>query len=292
MNSTKDHHMEPLSSYYDYRQYLKDFHEARKKAKPSYSYRNFCKDAGIKSPSLFLEVAQGKRNLTDLTLKAFIKGLRLKEYEARFFTLLVKFNQAGTAKEKEEYLEQMRGIIPTIKQKVTPLAHYAYYSKWYNSAIRELACTIDWKDDYLVLAKALRPRISKGEARESVKLLLDLGMIRKTKDNKYVQSNPTITTGPEVMSVAVRRLNYELAGMGRKAIMEMPPDQRDISSMIVGVSEKGYKKLKKEIQEFYRRVIYIADDDKESDQVFDVNVQLFPISEKRSKDIIQGVSHA
>ena len=69
---------------------------------------------------------------------------------------------------------QMRGLKRKVKQASISADFYDYYfSKWYNIIIRELACCIDWNDDYELLAKSIVPPIKKNEARESVEFLIN-----------------------------------------------------------------------------------------------------------------------
>jgi uncharacterized protein (TIGR02147 family) len=275
--------MKDLETYSDYRQFLKDYFAERKKQNNAYSYRMFCQLAGISSPSYYKEVVEGKRNLSQKYMGHFIRGLKLREKQADFFAALVKFNQAKTEKEKQLQLEQLRKARSTVPQRLVPASHYSYYSKWYHSAIRELACTLDWKGDYKLLAKSLDPRISVKEARESVRLLVDLGFIEKTAAGDYRQKDAAITTGPEVMSLGVRKFNHELSGMGQSAITRHSPSERDISAVVMGLSEEGYTAIKGEIQEFYRKVISLVNNDKVTSRVYSVVLQLFPLSKEFGK---------
>lgn len=270
--------MERIEHYSDYRVFLKDYYKERKKQFKYFSYRYFCRKAGLNSPSLLKEVMEGKRGLTLSSIKSFIRGLGLTEMGGRYFTALVLFNQAKKPKEKQEYLEQLRRYNRKVKEKVIPLDWYAYYSKWYHSVIRELACLADWNGNYELLAKSVNPPLGPREARESVRFLLDIGMLARSADGRCIQSHPAQTTGSEVVSMAVRELNRQMAELGERAIRVIPPSRRDISSMTLGLSEKSYQKAKQEIQEFKDRLKSLAHEDTASDTVYNLNVQLFPLS--------------
>ena len=275
--------MKRIEYYSNYRKFLKDLYADKKKRFSFFSNRYFCRKSGVKSPSLLKEVIEGKRNLTDKTISAFAKGFGLNENDTKFFNLLVFFNQSKDPQVKQQLLEQMRGLTRKVKQEAIPIDLYAYYSKWYHPVIRELACILDWKEDFSILARSVSPPIKKTEARKSVTLLLELGFLIKTNDGKYKQSHPAITTGREVTSVGVRSLNRRLSVMGTEAVDRYPPSERDITSLTIGISKKSYSLIKEEIQEFKNRVIRIVDDDKESNRVYNLNVHLFPLSEKSKK---------
>jgi uncharacterized protein (TIGR02147 family) len=63
------------------------------------------------------------------------------------------------------------------------------------------------------------------------------------------------------------------------SIQKTSPDQRDISSLTLGVSKKTYAHCKNEIKEFKDRIKRIVEQDKKSDRVYNLNIQLFPLSQ-------------
>jgi uncharacterized protein (TIGR02147 family) len=161
---------------------------------------------------------------------------------------------------------------------------YEFYEKWYNPVIRELAVALDWKGNYGVLAKSVIPSIKTSEARESVDLQLRLGFLRKKSDDAYVQTDPDISTGPEVNSLAVRQMNRFFAHLGEEAIDRFPPDERDVSSLIMGIPRNKLPQLKQEIVEFRKRLVGLAglagpaDPSEGADSFYSLVVELFPIA--------------
>jgi uncharacterized protein (TIGR02147 family) len=269
--------MQRIEFYDDFRNYLRDFYNDQKKRYPHFSYRFFCRKAGLKSPSHFREIIAGKRKLTSKMLDSFIKGLGLIESDARYFATLVNFNQSKNSTEKQQLLEQMRGLKRKVKQALISTDYYDYYAKWYNIIIRELACLVDWNDDYEVLAKSIVPPIKKNEARESVEFLMNAGFLKKD-GGRYVQATPAITSGSEVCSLGIRTYNRFMAERAQMALEEFPTTERDIQSLTVGISTESFRLIKQEMQEFLSRVVRIVDDDKCANQVYNVNVHLFPMS--------------
>jgi uncharacterized protein (TIGR02147 family) len=280
--------MPPIEFYDDFKAYLKDFYSDRKLRFPHFSYRYFCNKAGLKSPSHFREIISGKRKLTSKMLDAFIKGMELTDADARYFATLVSFNQSKNSAQKQQLLMQIRGLKHKVNQALVSTDRYEYYSKWYNVVIRELACLVDWKNDYDLLAKLIVPPIKKNEARKSVEFLLGAGFLEKRPDSRYVQCEPAITSGSEVSSLGIRAYNGFMAERARNAIEEFPAAERDIQTLTIGISNEGYRLIKQEMQEFIGRVVRITDDDKNSDRVYNVNVHLFPMSVREKQKGTDG----
>ena len=272
--------MKRIEFYDDFKLFLKDYYSEQKKRFSHFSYRYFCNKSGLKSPSHFREILTGSRKLTSKMLDSFVKGLGLTDTDAGYFTTLVAFNQSKNATEKQQLLMQLRGLKCKVKQALVSTDQYEYYSKWRNVIIRELACIIDWNDDYDFLAKSIVPPIKKAEARESVDFLLRTGFLEKRPDGRYYQAEPALTSGPEVSSLGIRSYNAFMADRAHEAIEEFPATERDIQSLTIGISAEGYRLIKQEMQEFLSRVVRIADDDGNAEQVNNVNVHLFPMSRK------------
>lgn len=275
--------MERIEAYTDYRKYLRDFYEDRKKRSPSFSHRQFCQKAGLGSPSFLREVIDGKRNLTEATIPQFVKGLGLVEHDAAFFGALVRFNQAVDPASKQTFLETMRGLRRKVPVALVPLDRYEYYSSWYLPVLRELAIQRDWGDDWTALARSVRPRIRKGEAREGIAVLERLGFLERD-GMRWKQTEPAISSGGEVDSLAVRAGNREYARLGHEAIEAIPPSQRDISTLILGLPESAFPVFKQELREFKDRLVRIAQDfGTEGEQVYAMNLQFFPLSQDPSE---------
>ena len=273
--------MKPLEFYTDYRAFLSDFYNERKKSSNGFSYRDFSCAAGLKSPSIYREVAAGKRNLTTAAVSAFVKGLGLSERDARFFENLVLFNQAKSDDARKKHIAVLRGLRYKKPQRIIPVHLYEFYEKWYNPVIRELAVALDWKGNYGVLAKSVIPSIKTSEARESVELQLRLGFLRKKSDNAYAQTDPDISTGPEVNSLAVREMNRFFAHLGEEAIDRFPPNERDVSSLIMGIPRNKLPQLKQEIVEFRKRLVELAGPagpSEGADSFYSLVVELFPVA--------------
>lgn len=267
-----------IEYYSDYRKYIGDFYKDQKSRYSYFSNRFFCKKAGISSPSLLKEVIDGKRNLTEKTIPKFIKGLGLTENSGKYFRALVLFNQSKGHTEKQQYLDLMHKLSREVKQHVIPVDHYAYYSKWYNPVIRELACIIDWQNNYRLLANSITPSITVQQARDSISLLEKMGFLEKKDNGTYIQKSPAITTGQEITSEGVRSLNKTLSSLGTEAIETFSPEERDITSLTIGINNKNYNLIKEEIKEFKKRIIRIVDGDDKPNTVYNINMQFFPLS--------------
>jgi uncharacterized protein (TIGR02147 family) len=272
--------MDKLFKYIDYRKFLLDFYNEKKKNTRYFSYRYFSNKAGIKSPVFLKQVIDGERNLTLLTLDKFISALGLNKKEGVFFRHLVQFNQAKTALEKQEHYSVMLSMMDYVNQHRLTADQYVYFDHWYNVVVRELVCLFDFRDDWDLLAQKVRPPITPKQAKESVQLLIRLNLVKKQKNGTYRQISAAITGGSDVVSLARRSFNSMMVQLARDANESLPPDRRNVSGLTVGISPACYDVLLTELSAFKERVISIVNRDEKSSRVYQFNFQLFPVSEE------------
>ncbi|MBN2036143.1 MAG: TIGR02147 family protein [Chitinispirillaceae bacterium] len=270
--------MNPVFSYIDYRLFLKDYYKEQKKHSRFFSYRYFSQKAGINSPSFLKQVIESKRNLTTLTIDKFITALKLNEKEGLFFRHLVLFNQAKSVQEKQEHYAVMVSMMHTVKeQRLTALQH-EYYNHWFVPVVRELVSLHDFNGDYRKLAATVTPSISVREARFAVKLLKKLGMIEQLPGGAYRQTDAAIISDSSVARMAVRSFNREMLRKAEAALDTTPVEERQIYGVTVGISKECYNVLATEMAAFRDRVVAIVNRDTGSSRVYQMHLQLFPLS--------------
>lgn len=266
-------------AYLDYRRYLRAYYEAEKKRRSAFSYRYFSKKAGLRSPNLLKLVIDGERNLGPDSVHKFIQALGLSGKEADFFLDLVTFAQAPSVAEKNRAFERISASRRFRSARRIDGSLFDYLSHWYYPAIRELTARPDFVEDPKWLARQLQPRISVAEAERSLSLLLSLGLIvRNPKTGRIERGEPTLTTEHEVTSLAVKNFHRQMLERASDSIDTVKPNRRDLAALTVCVSEKTAGLIKERIHQFREEIAQLCDQDEEARTVYQMNVQLFPLS--------------
>jgi uncharacterized protein (TIGR02147 family) len=270
--------MKLIYNYIDYRQYLADYYQEKKDTTRHFSYRYFAQRANIKSPAFLKDVILGKRNLTSDVTEKCIVALNLNKKEGRFFRHLVLFNQAKSASEKQDAYSVMLSMMHSVNEYQLTKKQYVYFEKWYYSVVRELVCIHDFKDNFDLLAQSVKPSITTAEARKAVALLCDLSLITKQADNTYKQQDLAITSDDPMVALARRSLNSEMLMLAKNANETIPVAERNISGITMGISKACYDVLLAEMAAFKERIKAIVNQDTASTHVYQLNMQLFPLS--------------
>lgn len=269
-----------IYDYMDYRAFLNDMFRFRKQKDSYFSYRYFSGKAGFSSPNFLKLVIDGKRNLTNISLAKVAKGFGLLKQEREFFENLVFMNQAKDHEEKNYYLKKVMSIKGYTKVRKIEKKSYQYFSKWYNTAVREIIMFGGRDFTAEQVAETLNPRITPKEAEAAINLLMELGLIKKDKEGLWEQSDPALSTGPEVKSLAIANFHREMLKLASESIERYQADERDISALTLRVNSASIAEIKRRIIQFRRELLELALDEEDTDQVIQVNLQAFPLTKK------------
>jgi uncharacterized protein (TIGR02147 family) len=269
--------MKDILEYTSYRQYIADYY-AERKAKSAFSWQEFASLAGFSS-SIFLKyVSEGRYNLGEATAVRVATAMKLADYECDFFVELVKFDHAKTDAEKKAAYGKMISIAEAHKAKVLEGDSFRFFSDWKNPVIRELAPAMPGAKP-LALAHACREKITAAEVSETLNFLVKAGLLQKDDAGNYTQTEKSVTTGPmEVTPVAVRGMHRQMGEFALDAIEGVPQAERHFSGVTLGVTHEAYDEIVQVIAECRKKVIAIATKDPAIDEVYRLNMQLFPMT--------------
>lgn len=273
--------MADLFTHQNYRTYLKEFYNENKAKLKNFSYKSFSQKAGIAAPSFLFYVIEGKRNLTKATILKISQAIGHTQEEAAYFENLVFFNQASSITEKTVYYTRLLEIRRPIDIAVVDKDRYEFYSAWYHSVIREVVTIFDFQDDFEKLAAFLIPPIRGAEARKSIALLERLGFIEKDEQGLYHQTQSLLRVRVSgIDSFVIEKFQMEMLTVAMKAYDTVPVADRMSKSATFSISEETFELFKMRVRELYSQLLEIARIDDKPSQVYQVTMNLFPISKK------------
>ncbi|HEX2958797.1 MAG TPA: TIGR02147 family protein [Chitinispirillaceae bacterium] len=275
--------MSTVYSYTNYRTFLKDFFSSKKEENPHFSFQVFANKAGIKARDHILRVMNGQSNLSYEGSIKFASAMDLSEKEGDYFVNMVLFNQAKKHDEQLLYFNKMSQICNATPVQRLRQDQYAYFAEWYYAALRSFLPLFNFNNNYGMIGKYLDPPISAQQVRKAIDLLCEQGLLTVDENGNYKVAALSLTAGDEVTSMAINSFHRQSLELAIRSISKTPADQRDISGVTMSVSQKGFDKIKSEIQAFRKKIISIAENDSDEDRVVQFNMQLFPLSKKRQQ---------
>ncbi len=268
-----------IRGYSDYRVFLKDFFDQKKKENSNYSHRVFIRKAQMSSPSHLKMVIDGKRNLTGKTVKKYISAIGLKKKEATFFSLLVNYNQEQCHEEKIALFQQI--MQEKRKKGLSDIeeAQYDFLSKWHYVAIYCLLDLKEFKNDPLWISNKIKKKVSSQNIEKAISELKRLGLIKINSEGKLVQSNGPLDTSDEVQNLAFKTYHKNMSELAIHSLENEDSKNREFNGVTIPIDTKNMAKIKEMIRSFRKELNEVASNMEEPNEVYQMNIQFFPLTE-------------
>jgi len=284
-----------LNLFTDYRHYLREFYEFRRNQTRSslrpYSYANFAAAADIKSPNYLKLIIDGQRNLSTEMAKRFAKAMNLAKEDTEEFVALVDYTQATEPLERNRYLKALADIRvrQQLKSGEINADTWNKVPSWVTWVLYALADQkgVSFKPDELF--EAMRGKARSEDIRRSFEKLLTSGELTQNAETGEVTKGRELMAGSEDVPVAmVRKLQAELIYLGLESLFQDQPQDREFGAQTLALTEKEFEQLKFELRQFRKRWakdIGVARKGEKGDRVFQLNIQLFPVTKGSKNEI-------
>lgn len=270
--------MRPIVEYNDYRVYMADFYEERKRTS-AFTWREFARIAGFTSPSYLKLVCDGKSSLSRVTMNRVAVAMGLVGYEIDYFEAMVNFVNAQKDDAKKKYLDKMAAISAANKVRLIDEDAFEYYDSWKNPVVRELAPMMPGAMPGEIAKKCCQT-VSAQEVRKSLNFLENAGFLKQTRENVYEQTDKAVAGSKEALPFAIRMMHREMGRLGIESIDQFNAEDRHVAGVTLGVNREGYEEIVKELEACRKKIISIAASCGKLDQVYRLNLQFFPLSKK------------
>ncbi|MBD3317301.1 MAG: TIGR02147 family protein [Chitinivibrionales bacterium] len=269
-----------IREYLDYRAFLRDLYRAKHACNKAFNYQYVVHLVGLKSPGHITSIFNGSRNIADQLIEPFADAFGLKRGDKTYFKNLVRFAQAHSHEQREKAFQKLIAFHRNSRKLIDPDI-YRYFSHWYNPVVRELVAIMRVsKDDAEKIARYLTPRVAGKSIRRSLSLLEELGLIIMNENGFYERRDTVLTTGDGWRSVTIHRFQIAASDLAKQALENVDKDERDISSITLSCSHERLPELKEKLENLRREFLDTAAADENPDRVFQLNLQLFPLTRR------------
>jgi uncharacterized protein (TIGR02147 family) len=235
--------------------------------------------AGSSSPNFLRLIESRKLNIQPSGIHALSHSLKLTAKERAYLEYMVAFDHAKTHDEKDRYFRLILSTRDYKMIKTLDKGQYELFSHWYFPVIRELITSASYPDDPAWIGGKIVPVVSTAKVKKAVAILESLGLIRRKENGTWEQTQRVVSTPSEVLSIAVTTYHKGVIALAAEAIERFKADERDIRSVTLGVSQTGFTEVKRRMEAFWKELLSYADTQKTSDRIYQINMQVFPVSE-------------
>jgi uncharacterized protein (TIGR02147 family) len=242
-----------------FRLWLQKQFTERCKNNARYSLRAFAKNLELDASSLS-QILSGKRKLSKKGIQNICDKLSVSPKDLQMFGLTEKKKN----KEAVNYFQ-------------VNMDSFSIISDWYHYAIMELTYISGFKADPKWIAKKLS--ITVEESKAAIERLKRLEVLLEENGSLIKSSKRLTNNGIINTSGAHKELQKQVISKALIAVDEIPQEQKDITSMTMAIDTKNLDKARILIQKFRRDLCDLLEDG-DQEQVYNLGIQLYPISKK------------
>jgi uncharacterized protein (TIGR02147 family) len=270
--------MAPLLQYQDYRCYLQNFYDWKKRTSV-FSWRDFSRMAGFTSPVFLKQVCEGKANLGKKATVKVADAFGFVGIERDYFFNMVQYAQAKTDEKRRYAFAEMESIASANRLVHVGTDAYKYYDSWVHPVVRELAPAMPGAMPKEIAQKCLH-EVSAKEVKDSIDFQVEAGLLKKTGPGAYEQTDKLLAGDTQSMALAVRSMNRQMAQFAAETLDSVPADERFVSGITMGVSDDAFGKIVEALRKCREQVQSIIFNDDKVERVLRLNLQLFPLTER------------
>jgi uncharacterized protein (TIGR02147 family) len=149
---------------------------------------------------------------------------------------------------------------------------------------------VDFHPDKLF--ELMRGKARPEEIRRSLARLLESGELVKDADTGRIGKGRELMSGSEsVPAELVRKLQAELIYLGLESLFQDQPHDREFGAQTLALTEDEFEVLKFELRQFRKRWfkdVSVARTATKGHRVFQLNIQLFPVTTEKKRGGSQG----
>lgn len=262
--------------YLDYRVYLKDWYEARKRREKGFSYRMLAREVGYRSHAFFSLVIQRRSNISMEVAMGFADCIGLKGREREYFLLLVSCNQEESPAKRATLFRRLQELNGTPATRLRE-DQDAFLASWRHAAMREMLGMDPFQGGEAQWGERMVPAASAREVRDSLDLLLALGLAHRTARG-IVRTDPRLSTGTTYTEAATRAFMRQVHQLGGEALERFPRSERYHGWATLSISAATLETLRAELRALVQRFLALAEKDAAPDRVVQLNLELFPLA--------------
>jgi len=231
---------------------------------PTYSLRAFSRSVGM-DPSTMSAIMNGKRPLTIKTARKLIAGLNIVN-PTEVQTIIA---ETFAGEEQEEVLGY--------KQLTLEAAEAIAF--WQHFAIMGVLDLKDFRGSERAISERLN--IPFGIVLECLDRLAKLGLVAKEK-GIWQLTGRHMATPSDIPSAVLREGHRQWIQKALESLENDPVEVRDISYITMSVAKSRLPQARKMILDFRRKLAAYLEDGTR-DAVYQLNIQLFPVSQEKKK---------
>ncbi len=256
----------------------------RKENNPSYSLRSFARDLEI-SPGYLSNVLSGKRNISFDKADQFSVLLKLNPFRKKIFRLILQIEHEKNESKLPKLKEKLNRLLNETKRfTFIEMDSFKLLNDWKHLCVLELF-DIDEDNEKTFIWFKERVTFDEIELEDILARLIRQGLVSRQEGiYKKIHEDLTVNTKrSNESSRSIKKFHESVLEKAKNDYLEVHPDKKDYSALIIDLAEDEIPVLKKMITEFRSQFNNQSQKGKK-DRVYCFSMQFFPLDKKVEKD--------
>ncbi len=237
---------------------------------PSYSLRSFSKRLQLPI-SAVSGILNRVHPVTKKTGEKVLAALAVEPIRANRILAGLEYRRSATSSDK----------LGTTAYVELNMDDFHLISEWYCFGILSLAETQGFVGEVEDISQRLGIQLR--QAKSALTRLERMGLLARNKKNEFIHSGKSYQTSQGIPNPYLRKHHQENLNLAQRAMQEDEFGECDFSGITMAIDPKKMPEAKKKITQFRREMSELLEKDQKK-QVYRMNVQLFPLSDRNNKD--------
>lgn len=265
---------------FDYRTFIVQAFETRKRTNASYTMRAYAEDLGV-SPQLLSQVLSGKLGLSTTSAAAIADSIALEGSRKNIFIAAVEAKHSRSQSAREAAQEVLKSALQESGFKAIALDHIAIASSWKHVAVCMLVDLDSFNPDPAWIST--RVAITAEEASKVVNDLFKSGLLVLDETGKWRRQAAKTSFKLDESSPSLQNFYRQMWEKAEQSLENEDYGDRSFSSTQLSVSESDFEFIKSEIEAFRRGLISkVAARPGNAERIYSMGIQFFPLDRKRN----------
>lgn len=272
-----------IQSYTDYRTFLVNYAQKQKNTNKKWTYGVWAKRLGLNSTSSITKVIQGDRSPGKEMTEKMIQYFSFSKDEGEYFKDLIRLQKVKKDPRMAVLImEKMGKEHPDKNVRFLDHADFSVISNWYCLAIREMTRLEEFVADPNWISRQFQIPVSAVDVSKALDNLLSIGLLKRKKNGDLVIGEGRVQTSDDMVSEAVKRYHESMLDNAKRAVRDVPVDERELTGSSIIISPSNIPKAKELIRQFRSKFNKIMEETS-GGQVYQFQMQFFPLTRKVKK---------
>ncbi|HNY31002.1 MAG TPA: TIGR02147 family protein [Fibrobacteria bacterium] len=268
--------MHPVYAHLDWRAFVREAQEELRLRESSFTWKHVAESLGM-DPAQLARILRGSAPLPFRYVPGLSRLFDLDRRASAYLEELLRLDRVRSEDERVRCRARLAALRGVATREIGGL-QAEFYTRWHHAALRALVGMGGHRGDGSNLGELCQPPVPPEDARHSVELLMELGLVERDRDGVLRTTEAHLLAGPDIPVQVVRGFHRQGIELSRMAIASVPPEERDISAVTATLDEAGFAAAREMARELRRKVQSLAHRTTTPDRIYQLGIQIFPVA--------------